>query len=77
TPDSFVGIQGLAGTGKSTMLETNIELIEHVTQAGKNKPDQIIGLAPTHSAVSELESKGVKAQTLESLLTDIRQGRAS
>ncbi|HBC3573515.1 TPA: conjugative transfer relaxase/helicase TraI [Vibrio parahaemolyticus] len=77
TPDSFVGIQGLAGTGKSTMLETNIELIKHVAQAGKNQPDRIIGLAPTHSAVGELESKGVKAQTLESLLTDIRQGRTS
>ncbi|TKF30412.1 AAA family ATPase, partial [Vibrio sp. F13] len=34
----------------------------------------VIGLAPTHAAVSELESKGVKAQTLESLLTELRQG---
>ncbi|PMO98233.1 hypothetical protein BCS89_07150 [Vibrio splendidus] len=28
----------------------------------------------THAAVAKLESKGVKAQTLESLLSDIRQG---
>lgn len=76
TKDSFVGIQGLAGTGKSTMLETNIDLIKHVTQVGKNQPDKIIGLAPTHSAVSELENKGVNAQTLESLLTDVRSGKA-
>ncbi|MGR5097062.1 AAA family ATPase, partial [Vibrio maritimus] len=36
TKDSFVAVQGLAGTGKSTMLESNIELIQHATQAGKN-----------------------------------------
>lgn len=77
TKDSFVAIQGLAGTGKSTMLQTNIELIQHVTQVGKNQPDQIIGLAPTHSAVSELEHKGLNAQTLESLLIDVRRGKAS
>ncbi|HAS6641161.1 conjugative transfer relaxase/helicase TraI (plasmid) [Vibrio parahaemolyticus] len=74
TEDSFVAVQGLAGTGKSTMLESNIELIQQSTQAGKNQPRQVIGLAPTHAAVSELESKGVKAQTLESLLTDLRRG---
>lgn len=77
TKDSFVAVQGLAGTGKSTMLESNIELIKHATQAGKNQPEQVIGLAPTHAAVSELESKGVKAQTLESLLTDLRRGITS
>ncbi|ENM5739403.1 conjugative transfer relaxase/helicase TraI [Vibrio mimicus] len=74
TKDSFVAVQGLPGTGKSTLLESNIDLIQHVTQAGHDQPSQVIGLAPTHAAVSELESKGVKAQTLESLLTDIRRG---
>ncbi|KJR35924.1 conjugative transfer relaxase/helicase TraI [Vibrio sp. S234-5] len=74
TPDSFVAIQGLAGTGKSTMLESNIELIQLVKEASQLPEQNVIGLAPTHAAVSELESKGVKAQTLESLLTDIRQG---
>jgi len=74
TKDRFVAVQGLAGTGKSTMLESNIALIQAVSEVGKNQPNTIIGLAPTHAAVSELESKGVKAQTLESLLTDIRTG---
>ncbi|MFS1950517.1 conjugative transfer relaxase/helicase TraI (plasmid) [Vibrio lentus] len=74
THDSIVAIQGLAGTGKSTMLESNIDLIEHTSQVGQNKPKQIIGLAPTHAAVSELQKKGVEAQTLESLLTDLRRG---
>ncbi|HAS6097680.1 TPA: AAA family ATPase, partial [Vibrio vulnificus] len=74
TQDSFVAIQGLAGTGKSTMLESNIELIQLVREASKLPEQNVIGLAPTHAAVAELESKGVKAQTLESLLSDIRQG---
>ncbi|ENM5770904.1 conjugative transfer relaxase/helicase TraI [Vibrio mimicus] len=74
TKDSFVAIQGLPGTGKSTMLESNIELIQLVKAANQLPAQKVIGLAPTHAAVSELESKGVKAQTLESLLSDIRQG---
>ncbi|MEJ3625757.1 conjugative transfer relaxase/helicase TraI [Vibrio vulnificus] len=74
TKDSFVAIQGLAGTGKSTMLESNIELIQLVREASQLPEQNVIGLAPTHAAVAELESKGVKAQTLESLLSDIRQG---
>ncbi|MDA0126362.1 conjugative transfer relaxase/helicase TraI, partial [Vibrio sp. MM46] len=77
TKDSFVAIQGLAGTGKSTMLESNIELIQLVKEASQLPEQNVIGLAPTHAAVSELESKGVKAQTLESLLSDIRQGNRS
>ncbi|CAH1534276.1 Conjugative transfer relaxase/helicase TraI [Vibrio owensii] len=77
TKDSFVAVQGLAGTGKSTMLESNIELIQQSTQVGNNQPRQVIGLAPTHAAVSEPQSKGVKAQTLESLLTDLRRGATS
>ncbi|MEZ8918576.1 conjugative transfer relaxase/helicase TraI [Vibrio splendidus] len=74
TKDSFVAIQGLAGTGKSTMLESNIELIQSVKAVNQTQAQTVIGLAPTHAAVSELESKGVKAQTLESLLTELRQG---
>ncbi|MFM2623537.1 conjugative transfer relaxase/helicase TraI [Vibrio owensii] len=77
TKDSFVAVQGLAGTGKSTMLESNIELIQHTTHVANNATAQVIGLAPTHAAVSELESKGVNAQTLESLLSDLRRGITS
>ncbi|WP_038227830.1 conjugative transfer relaxase/helicase TraI, partial [Vibrio sp. ER1A] len=75
TKDTFVAVQGLAGTGKSTMLESNIELIQHTCAATGDAPSQVIGLAPTHAAVAELENKGVKAQTLESLLSDLRQGQ--
>ncbi|MEZ9292272.1 conjugative transfer relaxase/helicase TraI [Vibrio lentus] len=74
TKDSFVAIQGLAGTGKSTLLESNIDLIQLVKESSQQPEQNVLGLAPTHAAVAELESKGVKAQTLESLLSDIRQG---
>ncbi|MDC5841099.1 conjugative transfer relaxase/helicase TraI [Vibrio europaeus] len=74
TNDRFVGVQGLAGTGKSTMLETGVSLVKQALSAGTTSPSQVIGLAPTHAAVSELKEKGIEAQTLESLLSDIRQG---
>lgn len=74
TEDRFVGVQGLAGTGKSTMLETGVSLVNQALSAGTSSPSQVIGLAPTHAAVSELREKGIEAQTLESLLSDIRRG---
>ena len=71
TPDRFVAVQGLAGTGKSTMLEQGIELVQHAQSMIKETPNQstqFIGLAPTHAAVSELKEKGVPAQTSQSVL---------
>src|SRR3990167_11125372 len=70
TTDRFVMIQGYAGTGKSTMLQTligdrtleNIQaLLPHV---------EVMALAPTHKAVLELQNKGIKSQTLKSFLVD-------
>lgn len=77
TKDSFVAIQGLAGTGKSTLLSSCLALIEQHRQSGHTSPQHILGLAPTHSTVSELTRQGLKAQTLESLLTDLRLGVVS
>ncbi|MDC5808794.1 conjugative transfer relaxase/helicase TraI [Vibrio europaeus] len=74
TEDRFIAIQGLAGTGKSTMLETGMSLVKQALSGGTTSPNQIIGLAPTHAAVSELKQKGIEAQTLESLLSDVRRG---
>lgn len=74
TKDRFVGVQGLAGTGKSTMLETGIELVkqsESLLNTQPNKtPTQFIGLAPTHAAVNELKDKNVESQTVQSLLSN-------
>jgi len=76
TSDRFVAVQGLAGTGKSTMLENNIALI-HSIETLSGKETRVIGLAPTHAAVNELKRKGVEAQTLQSLLTDIDKGKTT
>ncbi|WP_440617752.1 MobF family relaxase [Cysteiniphilum sp. 6C5] len=48
TNDRFIGIQGLAGTGKTTMMKA---LKQHAEKAGFN----IIGIAPTHKAVQMLD----------------------
>ena len=69
TRDQHIAIQGFAGTGKSTMLASGIELIQNVQvllpQASRPR---FVGLAPTHAAVKELQAKDVDAQTLQSLL---------
>ena len=73
TKDRFVGIQGLAGTGKSTMLNSVQGLIgiENAINKEADTKIQMIGLAPTHQAVDELREKGLKAQTSQSLLQSI------
>ncbi|MDA7742259.1 conjugative transfer relaxase/helicase TraI [Francisellaceae bacterium] len=73
TKDRFVGIQGLAGTGKSTMLDQAQQMVNiqaALNESGNNKV-QFIGLAPTHQAVHELKEKGIHSQTSQSLLQDV------
>jgi conjugative transfer relaxase protein TraI len=48
TQDRFVGVQGIAGSGKTTMMRL---LQEQAVKAGY----QIIGVAPTHVAVHKLD----------------------
>ncbi len=74
TADRVVAVQGLAGTGKSTMLESNIGLINAVRDTANAPKLDIVGLAPTHAAVNELKAKGVESQTLASLLTEDSRG---
>lgn len=58
-----VGIQGYAGSGKTTALRSFSELAhEHGYQ--------VIGLAPSHSAVKALRESGIEAKTLQSWLFD-------
>src|SRR5690606_6676798 len=57
TPDRVVGVQGLAGTGKTFMLETARKLAE---EGGF----QVLGLAPSASAARELAKTGIKSETL-------------
>ncbi|HAT7956507.1 TPA: conjugative transfer relaxase/helicase TraI [Legionella pneumophila] len=61
TSDRFVSIQGLAGVGKTTMMR-------HVKDIAEGNQFQVLGLAPTHKAVEELNANGIKAQTVDSFL---------
>lgn len=70
TKDRYLGVQGFAGTGKSTMLETGVELIKAAQSVLGNEID-FIGLAPTYSAVNQLKDKGINAQTSQSLIQEM------
>ncbi len=56
TNDRFIGVQGLAGTGKTTMMR---ELKQHAEKAGFT----IVGIAPTHKAVQILDESINKEAT--------------
>ena len=57
------GVQGYAGSGKTTALRAFGELAQ---QRGY----EVIGLAPSHSAVKALCESGIEAKTLQSWLSD-------
>lgn len=78
TSSPMIAIQGVAGTGKSTMLQHAETLIKHtqkVLDGETSQKSQFIGLAPTHAAVKELQSKNIPSQTLQSLLVNINKGK--
>ncbi|HEY1843979.1 MAG TPA: conjugative transfer relaxase/helicase TraI [Buttiauxella sp.] len=70
SPDRFVAIQGYAGTGKTTQFKAVMSAIGSLPESQR---PQVIGLAPTHRAVHEMQSVGVQAQTLASFLSEERQ----
>jgi conjugative relaxase-like TrwC/TraI family protein len=63
TDNRVIGVQGLAGTGKTTALRIARELAE---REGFN----FVGLAPSHSAVRALKSSGIESQTVKRWLLD-------
>ncbi|MHB2009942.1 MAG: ATP-dependent DNA helicase, partial [Acidobacteriaceae bacterium] len=66
----YVGINGYAGVGKTTMLKPAVETL-------KASGVQVIGLGPQHSAVHALKDAGIiEAQTLQSWLVDQKAGEA-
>jgi conjugative transfer relaxase protein TraI len=65
--DKFIGIQGLAGVGKTTQLKSVLQELK-----ANNSDIEVIGLAPTHKAVYELQSVGIKAQTISSFLVEAK-----
>lgn len=61
------GIQGYAGSGKTTALRSFKTLAEEQGYV-------LVGLAPSHSAVKALESAGIEARTLQSWLSGKDEG---
>jgi conjugative transfer relaxase protein TraI len=61
TCDRFVSIQGLAGVGKTTMMR-------QVNEIAQEHQYRVLGLAPTHKAVEELNANGIKSETIDSFL---------
>ena len=68
TENRYVGINGYAGVGKTTMLKPAVEALK---EAGY----KVIGLGPQHSAVHALKEAGIiEARTLQSWLSDRKAG---
>jgi ATP-dependent exoDNAse (exonuclease V) alpha subunit len=60
TKNRIMGVQGSAGTGKTTALKV-------VNEIGEMHDFKLVGLAPSASAAQELENTGISSQTLASL----------
>ena len=74
--DRFVGIQGLAGTGKSHMLSQAVAGIKaETTRLSGRHGYRVIGLAPYASQNEALASLGMESQTLASFLARTSQQR--
>jgi conjugative relaxase-like TrwC/TraI family protein len=72
--DRFVGIQGLAGTGKSHMLSKAVHGIKAQTAKLSGRHGfRVIGLAPYASQNLALASLGMESQTLASFLARTSQ----
>ena len=79
TGNRYVGINGYAGTGKTTMLKPAIESLQNgaAFSALKNAGYEVIGLGPQHSAVHALRDAGIiESRTLQSWLADRQAGKA-
>lgn len=69
TTHRVIGINGLAGSGKTTALQT----VQELTNA---QGYTVIGLAPSHSAVRALQDARLPAQTVQSWLANRTAGQA-
>lgn len=67
TTDRFVAIQGYAGVGKTTQFKA---VLDGIAQLPEIERPRVVGLAPTHRAVGEMQAADVDAQTLASFLHD-------
>lgn len=67
SPNQIVGVQGLAGTGKTFMLET-------VRELGEGSGYKFLGLAPSTGAARELAKSGIISGTIAKF--EASQGRS-
>jgi len=67
SPDRIHGIQGLAGTGKTTVLSS-------VREGAERSGFIVQGFAPTNRAAGALRDAGIEATTLQSFLTKGNSG---
>ncbi len=65
--DRFTVVQGYAGVGKTTQFKAVMSAISLLPEETRLR---VIGLAPTHRAVGEMQSAGVDARTTASFLHD-------
>ena len=61
SPDRIHGVQGLAGTGKTTVLAS-------IREGAESNGYKVEGLAPTSRAAGQLREEGIEATTLQSFL---------
>lgn len=72
TRDRVMAIQGYPGTGKTTMLATISDVLA-ARDILKAQGYELVGVAPTHTAVKELKSRGIEAQTLDSFILGMQK----
>ncbi len=68
SPDRITGLQGSAGTGKTSST------LRVVTDRAKSAGIEVVGLAPTGRARKELAAAGIPAQTLQRFLVRNQPG---
>lgn len=61
SPDRIHGVQGLAGTGKTTVLAS-------IREGAERSGYKVEGFAPTSRAAGQLREEGIEATTLQSFL---------
>lgn len=67
--DRIVAVQGIAGSGKSTMLQAVVDVAQSVATVAKSEGRNVIGLAFQNKMVRDLEEgAGVKSQTIASFI---------